>query len=110
ETVEVPTGWEAGWTFTAPVVEMPRYLDWLAAQVREAGGSITRLNLHGLPRAGDGGPAAVVNCAGIGAKYLASDPSVHPVQGQVVLVEQVGLEHWWLDGSSTEGPTYVVPR
>ncbi len=110
ETVEVPTGWEAGWTFTAPVVEMPRYLDWLAAQVREAGGSITRLNLHGLPRAGDGGPAAVVNCAGIGAKYLASDPSVHPVQGQVVLVEQVGLEHWWLDGSSTEGPTYVVAR
>jgi len=110
ETVEVPPGFDGGWTFTTPVVEMPIYLDWLADQVREAGGSVTRLNLHGLPRTGDGGPDAVVDCAGIGAKFLAGDPTVHPVQGQVVLVEQVGLERWWLDGASAGGPTYVVPR
>ena len=30
-----------------------------------------------------------------------------PVRGQVVHVEQFGLERWWLDGS---GPTYLVPR
>ena len=35
---------------------------------------------------------------------------MHPVQGQVVLVEQVGLERWWLDSARAEGPTYVVPR
>src|SRR4051812_43938726 len=58
ETVEVPAGFDGGWAFTAPVVEMPVYLDWLAGQVLEAGGSITRLNLHGLPRTGDGGPDA----------------------------------------------------
>ena len=110
ETVEVPTGYDGGWVFTAPVVEMPVYLRWLAARVLAAGGSITRLNLHGLPPTGDGGPDAVVNCAGIGAKFLAADPSVHPVQGQVVLVEQVGLERWWLDGVTHESPTYVVPR
>jgi D-amino-acid oxidase len=110
ETLEVPAGRDGGWAFTAPVVEMPVYLDWLVGQVGEAGGSITRLNLHGLPRTGDGGPQAVVDCAGIGAKFLADDPTVHPVQGQVVVVEQVGLERWWLDGTSTEGPTYVVPR
>ena len=110
ETLEVPAGRDGGWAFSAPVVEMPVYLDWLAGQVREAGGSITRLNLHGLPRTGDGGPQAVVDCAGIGAKFLADDPTVHPVQGQVVVVEQVGLERWWLDGTSAEGPTYVVPR
>jgi len=110
ETLDVPAGYDGGWAFTAPVVEMPVYLDWLAARVLEAGGSITRLNLHGLPRPGDGGPDAVVDCSGLGAKFLAEDPSVHPVQGQVVLVEQVGLERWWLDGTAEEGPTYVVPR
>lgn len=110
ETVEVPAGYDGGWTFTCPVVEMPVYLDWLAGRVLDAGGSITRLNLHGLPTAGNGGPDAVVDCSGIGAKFLAADPSVHPVQGQVVLVEQVGLDRWWLDSVSTEGPTYVVPR
>jgi D-amino-acid oxidase len=110
ETIEVPAGFDGGWTFTAPLIEMPVYLDWLAERVRAAGGSITRLNLHGLPRTGDGGPSAVVDCAGMGAKFLADDPSVHPVQGQVVLVEQVGLDRWWLDGASEGGPTYVVPR
>ena len=89
---------------------MPVYLDWLAERVLDAGGSITRLNLHGLPRTGDGGPDAVVNCSGIGAKFLAADPRCYPVQGQVVLVEQAGLERWWLDGDGAGGPTYVVPR
>ena len=28
----------------------------------------------------------------------------------MVLVEQVGLERWWLDSVAAEGPTYVVPR
>jgi D-amino-acid oxidase len=109
ETVEVPAGYDGGWAFTAPVVEMPVYLDWLAGRVLGAGGSITRLNLQGLPRTGEGGPAAVVDCSGIGARFLASDASVRPVQGQVVLVEQVGLDRWWLDGGG-EAPTYVVPR
>src|SRR3954447_10292075 len=109
-TVDVPSGYDGGWAFTAPVIEMPVYLDWLAGRVLAEGGSITRLNLHGLPRTGDGGPDAVVDCAGIGARFLASDPTVHPVRGQVVLVEQIGLERWWLDGVSAGSPTYVVPR
>lgn len=110
ETVEVPAGFDGGWTFTAPVVEMPVHLAWLEGRVLAAGGSVTRINLQGLPRTGDGGPDAVVNCSGIGAKFLAADPAVHPVQGQVVYVEQVGLERWWLDGTRPGSPTYVVPR
>jgi D-amino-acid oxidase len=38
---------------------------------------------------------------------MAGDQTMHPVRGQVVYVEQVGLDRWWLDGS---GPTYVIPR
>jgi D-amino-acid oxidase len=110
ETLDVPAGYDGGWAFTAPLVEMPVYLDWLAGRVLAAGGSITRLNLHGIPGTGDGGPDAVVDCSGIGAKFLASDPSLYPVQGQVVLVEQVGLERWWLDDTNADAPTYVVPR
>lgn len=96
-------GYAAAWSFTAPVVEMPVYLDWLAGRVRDLGGTITRLGLAALPT----GPDAVVNCAGLGARLLDADTSVVPVRGQVVRVEQVGVERWWLDA---EGPTYVVPR
>jgi D-amino-acid oxidase len=102
-TRDVPPGWSEGWRLTVPVVEMPVYLDWLARRVRDAGGTLTRMNLGGLPE--DGGP--VVNCSGLGARLLGADQTVVPVRGQVVHVEQVGLDRWWLDSS---GPTYVVPR
>lgn len=91
-----------GWTFTTPVVEMPTYLSWLSSRVSELGGTITRMALTGLPDTAD----VVVNAAGLGARLTADDPSVLPVRGQVVYVEQVGLDRWWL----ADGPTYVVPR
>ncbi|CAN5166206.1 FAD-dependent oxidoreductase [soil metagenome] len=98
----VPPGWAAGWSFTTPVADMGVYLGWLAGRVEDLGGTITRLNLSALPTAG-----LVVNCAGLGARLLGADRTVVPVRGQVVVVEQFGLERWWLDSA---GPTYVVPR
>lgn len=92
-----------GWSFVAPVADMTVYLPWLAGRVEALGGTVSRLNLSALPGGGD----VVVNCSGIGSRLLASDHSVLPVRGQVVVVEQVGLEHWWVEGS---GPLYVVPR
>lgn len=100
---DLPAGYRDGWSFVAPVVSMPAYLDWLAARVLELGGTVTRLNLSALPSGAD----VVVNCSGLGARLLGADQSVTPVQGQVVYVEQLGLTQWWLDGA---GPTYVVPR
>ncbi|WP_243058254.1 FAD-dependent oxidoreductase [Nocardioides sp. SR21] len=100
-TRDVPDGWSSGWSFTTPVADMHVYLDWLAGRVTELGGTITRLNLGALP----GG--LVVNCSGLGARLLGADRTVVPVRGQVVYVEQFGLDRWWLDNS---GPTYVVPR
>ena len=51
--------------------------------------------------------ALVVNASGIGARLLGGDLTVAPVRGQVVVVEQVGIDHWWIDA---ETPSYVVPR
>ena len=99
----LPAAYADGWSFVAPVVEMPVYLGWLRERVLALGGSVTRLALPALPDGGD----LVVNCAGLGARRLAGDTAVVPVRGQVVLVEQVGLERWWLDSAA---PTYVVPR
>ena len=99
----LPDGYADGWTFATPLVSMPVYLPWLVGRVEELGGTLTRLNLRELPAGAD----AVVNCSGLGARLLGHDRSVVPVSGQVVYVEQVGLDRWWLDSS---GPTYVVPR
>ncbi len=84
---------------TTAVVEMPIYLAWLSVRVQALGGTITRLNLSELPSGGD----LVVNCAGLGARLLGADSSVVPVSGQVVYVEQFGLDRWWLDSGSPAG-------
>ncbi|HEU5037119.1 MAG TPA: FAD-dependent oxidoreductase [Nocardioides sp.] len=101
-TRDVPADWREGLRFTTAVADTSVYLDWLAGRVEAAGGTITRLNLGGLPEEG-----LVVNCSGLGARLLGADRTVVPVRGQVVYVEQFGLDRWWLDES---GPTYVVPR
>jgi D-amino-acid oxidase len=102
----LPPGFTDGWTFASPVADMSVYLPWLVGRVGALGGTITRMNLRALPVGAD----LVVNCSGLGSRLLASDRTVVPARGQVVVVEQVGLERWWLDGSSQEAPTYVVPR
>jgi D-amino-acid oxidase len=100
-THDVPDGWAAGWSFASPVADVGVYLGWLAGRVEELGGTLTRLNLSALPS------GLVVNCSGLGARLLGGDRTVVPVRGQVVVLEQVGLDRWWLDST---GPTYVVPR
>ncbi len=99
-----PTGYADAWSFTAPLVDMPVHLGWLRDRLLELGGTLTRLALAELPRPEDG---IVVNCSGLGARKLVGESDVHPGRGQVVLVEGVDVDRWWLDGA---GPTYVIPR
>ena len=100
---QVPPGYAAGWEVEVPVAEMPVYLAWLAGRVAELGGTVTRMALPALPAHAE----VVVNASGLGSRLLGEDGSVVPVRGQVVLVSQVGLDRWWLDGAAM---TSVVPR
>ncbi len=106
EHVGPPSGYADAWSFTAPVIDMPVYLSWLRSRLAGLGGTLTRMSLRALPR-GASADDVVVNCAGLGSRLLADDPDVRPVRGQVVLMDGVQLDRWWLDAA---GPTYVVPR
>ena len=69
-----------GWSFVAPVIDMPVYLGWL----RDAGRGRWAARSPGwrwphLPE----GPL-VVELRGLGSRRLADDPTVTPVRGQVV--------------------------
>ena len=101
--VPPPSGYAGAWSFTSPVIDMPVYLQWLRDRLDELGGTLTRMSMSSLPQTDD----VVVNCAGLGARRLARDEDVRPVRGQVVVVNGVDLDQWWLDAT---GPTYVVPR
>jgi len=100
-----PAGFADGWAFTAPVIEMPQYLPALVKRLENAGGTLTRAALSGLPSSAD----LVVNCTGLGARLTAADTTVTPVRGQVLSVAQCGLSEW-LIAIRPEGLTFVIPR
>ena len=100
---DLPPGFVAGWRYTAPLVDMPQYLGYLTRRAEESG---VRLEHRAVDRL-DLAPL-VVDCAGIGARELVPDPSLTPVRGQVVVVENPGITEWFVEEG--EPPVYFFPQ
>ena len=107
---ELPTGYRHGLRFAVPLVEMPRYLPWLADQVRERGGELATRRITSLRELAVLRVDAVVNCSGLAARVLVPDPSVYPVRGQIVRVSNPGLTLSVRDEHHPAGRAYVHPR
>ncbi|WP_156722079.1 FAD-dependent oxidoreductase [Streptomyces apocyni] len=118
---ELPEGFGQGLRATVPLLDMPVYLRYLHGRLARAGARVERRTVADLRE-----PAAeagvVVNCAGLGARELVPDRAVRPVRGQLVLVENPGIDAWFVATESpTESPatppaksstetTYVLPQ
>jgi len=98
-----------GYRFAAPVADMSVHLPWLVSRLEALGGSLAIATLGSLDEALAGAPV-VVNCAGLGARELAGDDALLAVRGQILHVEQPGVDEWLLDQSDPERLLYVVPR
>jgi D-amino-acid oxidase len=99
----LPEGFLAGWRYTAPVVSMPVYLEYLLRRYEGLGGTVLAGTVTSL--ASVDGPV-VVNCTGIGARDLVPDDDLVPVRGQVVVVENPGIDEFYIDHGDS-GPDYV---
>jgi D-amino-acid oxidase len=106
---ELPPGYVDGHACTVPVARMTSYLGYLADRFAAGGGRLELRTVRVLARAAQAAPL-LVNCSGIGARTLASDPTVTPIRGQIVRVENPGVERFWLDEDHPDGITYIVPR
>ena len=106
---ELPDGYVDGYRFDSPVIDTRRYLPWLMERLRALGGTIERRTLSGLDEALAESPR-VVNCSGLGARELASDSKLVPIRGQLVHVEDPGLERVEIDHDAPGGVSYVIPR
>ncbi|MDN5913962.1 MAG: FAD-binding oxidoreductase [Pseudonocardia sp.] len=94
---ELPAGFGFGMWLRVPMVDMPVYLQYLLDRFAAAGGLIVERRVESLASAADGA-ATLVNCAGVGAAALCSDEGLHPVRGQHVVVENPGLEGFFMPG------------
>ncbi|MGW0119355.1 NAD(P)/FAD-dependent oxidoreductase [Streptomyces sp. NPDC003327] len=107
---EVPGPYAVGLAARLPLIDMPVHLAWLRERFEASGGVFERRTVA------DFGEAAararvVVDCAGLGARELVADSGLRPVRGQLVLVENPGIEEWFAaaDSASRE-TTYFFPQ
>jgi len=108
-SADMPPGFATGFIFSAPVIEMPIHLTYLMRCFTALGGQIEQRVLHSIDQA-LAETDLVVDCAGLGARKLVGDSSLIAIRGQIVRVEQVGLDRFIFDDYGPGGVTYIVPR
>jgi len=106
---ECGAGLADGWTFTAPVVDMPVYLSWLCGRLAGRGVALVNRHVTDLDDELDQSDV-VINCTGLGSRELLDDQLLTPVRGQVMVMTNPGLTSWWLHDAGPGELTYVVPR
>ncbi|GAA0578369.1 FAD-dependent oxidoreductase [Paractinoplanes ferrugineus] len=109
ELRELPPGFEHGWHYRAPIIDMPPYLARLEQLVREAGGDF-EFGVH-LSSLADADAPIVVNCSGAGAHDLVPDPEVTPIRGQLVQIRNHGVTDFFAEHTPELGEmVYLLPQ
>ncbi len=99
-----------GLRMTLPLIDMPVHLAWLEGRLAAVGGAVERRTVRGFAEAAAEAPV-VVNCTGLGARDLVPDPGVRPVRGQLVVVENPGIEEWFTRADpASSATTYLFPQ
>jgi D-amino-acid oxidase len=107
---QLPSGFLVGWHYIVPVLDMPTYLAYLRARLQQAGGDVEHRRVDDLAEL-SGNVAAIVNCAGLGARKLANDDSLYPIRGQFVVVSNPGIEAFFSeDTGSSSDLTHFLPQ
>ncbi|MCY0995872.1 FAD-dependent oxidoreductase [Myxococcus sp. MISCRS1] len=106
---ELPPGLLEGYHFTAPVIEMPRYLPFLMSRLRALGGRIVQREVRSLDEAW-ARASLVVNCTGLGAREVVGDSTLYPVRGEVLRVSPPPTDRFLFDDEHEGGIAYVIPR
>ncbi|MFY1688118.1 FAD-dependent oxidoreductase [Plantactinospora sp. WMMB782] len=106
---ELPPGYVSGWRYTSPLANMPAYLEYLTQRLYGQGGTIEIGAIRSFKElAGTAG--VLVNCTGLGSRYLVPDDQVFPTRGQLVVVDNPGIETFFQDWAEHEDLTYILPH
>ena len=98
---DLPDGFVDGFRFTVPLIDMPVYLAYLRRRFLAADGSIEIRSVRALDEA-TATTDIIVNCTGLGARSLVPDHGLQPIRGQLLVVENPGIEEFF---SEDTGPS-----
>ncbi|XP_017479610.1 PREDICTED: D-aspartate oxidase-like [Rhagoletis zephyria] len=106
EVAKMFPGYRSGVVATTYIAEPTLLLPFLMGKFEGAGGRLVTRKITALGQL-TGDHDLVVNCSGLGARYLADvqDLSVEAVRGQVVRVRAPWIRH-----AVMAGPSYILPN
>ena len=104
---EVPDGYAGGFAVDGFSIDPTTYLSRLRDRLREVGVYVEAEHVSSFD---DVDGDLLVNCSGLGARTLAGDDDVHPIRGQVVVVEMSDVPDGISDESDPGRIAYVYPR
>lgn len=112
ELAELDGGrFQDGWVIPVPVIETPIYVPWLVRRLEAAGGTVEVVPEGAPPLDELTEPdRSVFCCPGLGAREYLGDSDMVPIRGQVVVVDNPGLERILVDDGGSGDPTYAIPR
>ncbi|TQK50736.1 D-amino-acid:oxygen oxidoreductase (deaminating) [Streptomyces sp. SLBN-118] len=107
---ELPEGYRNGLWARLPLIDMPVHLGWLRRRLEAAGGRVVTRTVKSWAEASEWA-RVVVNCTGLGARELVADTRLKPVRGQLVLVENPGIDQWFTAADRASAKTtYFFPQ
>ncbi|MER5205447.1 FAD-dependent oxidoreductase [Streptomyces sp. NPDC002825] len=107
---EVPGPYRTGLGARLPLIDMPVHLAFLRSRFEALGGTFEQREVRDFAEAAALAPL-VVDCTGLAARELVPDPGLRPVRGQLVVVENPGIEEWFTAADESAGETtYFFPH
>lgn len=100
-------GFRSGMAVTLPFADMPTYLGYLFGRLAVLGGWIVSDHVESLADLA-GGPL-LVNAAGTGARELCDDTALTATRGVHVVVNNVGIEEFWMEAVADSTWTSIFP-
>ncbi|XP_075979770.1 D-amino acid oxidase 2 isoform X2 [Anticarsia gemmatalis] len=100
------TRYEAGHTFTSFVVPPPRVLAYFQEQFQRAGGKLVQAKPTSLQDPMLKEYDIIINCTGLGARYLVPDDKVVPIRGQIAKVDASWIKEVTFDDLGH----YIIPN
>jgi D-amino-acid oxidase len=106
---DLPPPYVCGWRYTIPLVDMPRYLEYLIRRLATVG-VVVEIGAVGSFQELIGSARVLVNCTGLGSRTLVPDDEVFPTRGQLVIVDNPGIDFFFQDHVENEELTYFLPH
>jgi D-amino-acid oxidase len=109
ELERLPARYVSGWRYTIPLIDMPTYLGYLTKRLDDAGVELESGTVTSFGELA-GRAEILVNCTGMASRSLVPDPSIYPIRGQLVVMDNPGVDEFFQDDTHGGDMTYILPH